>query len=75
MVWLASYATLLDRPVKMPPGKNSDESGKSSQRLDSMWNLKDEDACPRFCGRMISGVKIGPSSRLVKNSLATGIGL
>lgn len=60
-------STLLDRPVKIPENKIN-ETGKSVNDWISV-DLKDADRCPRYCGRMISGVKVGESPSWLKNSL------
>lgn len=60
-------STLLDRPVKIPEA-NIKEAGKSINDWIQV-ELKDSQSCPRFCGRMISGVKVGPSPSWLKNSL------
>lgn len=65
-------ATLLDRPVKMPE-VNIKEDGKSVDDWIQI-ELKDAEACPRFCGRMISGVTIKESPAWLKQSL-TNIGI
>jgi phenylalanyl-tRNA synthetase beta chain len=65
-------STLLDRPVTLPESELS-ESGKDVNQWMQV-ELKDSEACPRYCGRMISGVKIGPSPDWLKKSLAA-IGL
>ena len=60
-------SSLLDRPVK-PPEAQLKESGKD---IDSQIKveLKDSEACPRYCGRMLRGVKVGPSPSWLKNRL------
>ncbi len=65
-------STLLDRPVKLPEASIS-ESGKSVDEWIQI-ELKDDQGCPRFCGRMISGVKVGPSPTWLQNAL-TNIGV
>ncbi|MEM7647291.1 MAG: phenylalanine--tRNA ligase subunit beta, partial [Pseudomonadota bacterium] len=60
-------ATLLDRPVNLPQAKTP-ESGKSIHEWIQV-DLKDSESCPRFCGRMISGVKVGESPAWLKNAL------
>lgn len=60
-------STLLDRPVKLPD-VDIVETGKSVNDWIDV-ELKDEQACPRFCGRMIAGVKIGPSPEWLRKAL------
>jgi phenylalanyl-tRNA synthetase beta chain len=65
-------STLLDRPVKFPK-TNLNEAGKN---IDDWIQVKinDSEACPRYCGRLISGVKVGQSPSWLKKSLES-IGL
>ena len=65
-------STLLDLPVKMPVAEIKEE-GKSVNDWISV-ELKDSEGCPRYCGRMISGVKVGPSPDWLKSALKS-IGL
>ena len=65
-------STLLNRPVKLPEHKSSEE-GKNINDWISV-DLKDAKSCPRFCGRMISGVKVSESPSWLKNALQS-IGL
>ncbi len=60
-------ATLLDRPVQMPQAEIV-ETGKTVNDWIQI-DLKDTEACPRFCGRVISGVKVGPSPEWLKTAL------
>jgi phenylalanyl-tRNA synthetase beta chain len=55
---------LLDRPLKIhiPDFATSERSTKEQVRL----NVQDTEACPRYCGRFISGVKVGPSPEWLK---------
>ncbi|MBX2993435.1 MAG: phenylalanine--tRNA ligase subunit beta [Bdellovibrionaceae bacterium] len=50
---------LLDRPLKkhIPDFGTSERSTKEQVKL----SVQDAEACPRYCGRFISGVKVGPS--------------
>ena len=64
--------TLLDRPVRMPDWK-LEEGGKGIDQWIHV-EVKDAKACPRYCGRVISGVKVGPSPAWLKKAL-TSIGL
>ncbi|MCB0378357.1 MAG: phenylalanine--tRNA ligase subunit beta [Bdellovibrionales bacterium] len=65
-------STLLDRPVK----KTSPEIRESGKAIDD-WikvQLKDDQGCPRYCGRIISGVKVGPSPTWLQQRLqAVGV--
>ncbi len=65
-------STLLDRPVNFPE-VNISETGKSVNDWIHV-DLKDDEACPRFCGRMISGVQVGPSPSWLQKAL-TSIGV
>ncbi|MEM7645806.1 MAG: phenylalanine--tRNA ligase subunit beta [Pseudomonadota bacterium] len=65
-------STLLDRPVKMPEA-NIKETGKNVNDWIDV-QLKDNQGCPRYCGRVISGVKVGSSPAWLKNAIE-GIGL
>ena len=58
---------LLDRPLKraMPTFAVADRSTKSQVQLE----VKDAEACPRYCGRFISGVKIQASPDWLKKRL------
>ena len=60
-------STLLDRPVKLPESETR-ETGKSINDWIQV-ELKNSDLCPRYCGRMISGVKVGESPDWLKKSL------
>ncbi len=65
-------SSLLDRPLQKPQ-KNYEEQGKSINDWIHV-ELKDSDGCPRYCGKMISDVKVGPSPSWLKNALQS-IGL
>ncbi len=58
---------LLNKPVKQPEilSKFSQSSTKQKIKLEVL----NKDLCPRYCGRYISGVKIGPSPAWLKNRL------
>ena len=58
---------LLDRPLKRHIAKFEavDRSTKSQVQLE----VKDAGACPRYCGRFVSGVKIGSSPEWLKKRL------
>ena len=60
-------ATLLDRPVNLPDATL--DQGKKSVNDWIQVELKDSESCPRYCGRVISGVKVGESPAWLKNSL------
>ena len=65
-------STLLDRPIKKPES-SIQEVGKE---IGSWINvdLKDSEACPRFCGRMITKVKVKESPDWLKARLeAVGV--
>src|SRR5690606_15958624 len=65
-------STLLDRPIKNPEA-NLKESGKDINQWIKV-ELKDSEGCPRYCGKMISGVKVGESPDWLKKSLeAVGV--
>ncbi len=65
-------STLLDRPTQFPE-TSIEEKGKSVDEWIRV-EVKDTEACPRFCGRMISGVKVGPSPDWLQKAL-TAIGV
>lgn len=65
-------ATLLDRPLHLPAPQNP-ETGKAMEQQIQV-QLMDDQACPRYCGRMIRGVKVGPSPDWLKSRLES-IGL
>lgn len=58
---------LLDRPLKkpVPTFAVSDRSTKAQVQLD----VQAPEACPRYCGRFISGVKVGPSPDWLRQRL------
>lgn len=65
-------ATQLDQKVQLPEAPLS-EAGKDINGWIDV-ELKDSQDCPRYCGRMISGVKIGPSPDWLKKALdAVGV--
>ena len=65
-------STLLNRPVKTPKAEFN-ETGKDITDWIEV-GVKDTEACPRYCGRVISGVKIRPSPSWLKEALES-IGL
>jgi phenylalanyl-tRNA synthetase beta chain len=52
---------LLDRPLKMPETKIKKAAGAIKKSLDVQ--LKAPELCPRYTGRGVMGVKVGPSPR------------
>lgn len=60
---------LLDRPLKKNQNifKQSELSTKSKISL----NVLDSEACPRYSGRYIQSVKVGPTPALIKSRLET----
>lgn len=65
-------ACLTDRPLKKhaPVFPIADRSTKQQIALD----VQDSEACPRYCGRFVSGVKVGPSPDwLVKRLESVGL--
>ena len=60
-------STLLHRPVQLPE-ISFQEEGESTLSLIQV-EVKDSEACPRFCGRMIRGVKIAPSPPWLEKAL------
>ena len=65
-------SALLDRPVRMPKVEFNEAGKKVTDWIGV--EVKDTKACPRYCGRVISGVKIGPSPSWLKKALKS-IGL
>ena len=60
-------STLLDLQLNYPSVHLKEEGKKTDEWI--QVELKDAESCPRYCGRMISGVKVGPSPQWLKNSL------
>ena len=60
-------ATLLDRKIKKPAADIKE--GGSEISKDIKVELKDSKGCPRYCGRMIKGVKVGPSPGWLKSRI------
>ncbi|MCB9025329.1 MAG: phenylalanine--tRNA ligase subunit beta [Bdellovibrionaceae bacterium] len=60
-------SALLDRPLKFPETtlKTTDKTSSSLVKLE----LKNSEWCPRYAGRAIFGVKVGPSPVWLKQSL------
>ena len=65
-------STLLKRPIKTPKMDFHETQKEITDWIDV--EVKDSKACPRYCGRIISGVKIGPSPSWLKEALES-IGL
>jgi phenylalanyl-tRNA synthetase beta chain len=63
-------ATLIDRPLR-PPANQTTSSGELTQ---VQVMVEDAEACPRYCGRVVSGVKVGPSPDWLQRRLQS-IGL
>lgn len=65
-------AALTRRPMKMPEA-NLKETGKPIKELAKV-EVEDVEACPRYAGRVITGVKVGPSPQWLQRKLhAVGI--
>lgn len=60
-------ACLLKREIKKPEIKFS--TGKVSTKAKLKLDVKATDLCPRYVGRFISGVKVGPSPLWLKQRL------
>ncbi len=58
---------LLDKPVK--PAEVLTKFSKSSTKDKMKLEVLDIELCPRYCGRYISGVKVGPSPAWLKARL------
>ena len=58
---------VVGREVKFP-SKPLDETGGST-RAQMKLELRDSELCPRYCGRGVKGVKIGPSPAWLKSRL------
>ena len=54
------------KPLPKPKTKPGDRQAKSDFKLE----IKDLDLCPCYLGRIVKGVKIGPSPEWLKNRLA-----
>ena len=65
-------STLLDRPIKVPNAEIKEGEKEISHWIDVQ--LIGDKACPRYCGRMICGVKVGESPEWLKSRLeAVGV--
>ncbi len=60
---------LLNRPVKTPEVLTKFSTGSTKEKI--KLEVLNSDLCPRYCGRYISGVKIGPSPDWLKKKLET----
>ncbi|MFK8136749.1 MAG: phenylalanine--tRNA ligase subunit beta [Bdellovibrionales bacterium] len=60
-------ATLLKRELKKP--KIELEFSSDSTKSKISLNVKEKERCPRYAGRYISGVKVGPSPTWLKTRL------
>jgi phenylalanyl-tRNA synthetase beta chain len=58
---------LLDRKMSLPDAKLKLGSRKTKEHIDV--KLNEEELCPRYCGRSIFAVKVGPSPDWLKNRL------
>ncbi|MCB0357927.1 MAG: phenylalanine--tRNA ligase subunit beta, partial [Bdellovibrionales bacterium] len=60
-------SALLDRPLKMPDTSVKSNNKKTASLIE--LNLQASDLCPRYAGRAIFNVKVGPSPKWLKQSL------
>lgn len=58
---------LLNKPVKKPELASTFSSLSTKQKI--KLEVNNTDLCPRYCGRYISGVKVGPSPEWLKTRL------
>ncbi len=58
---------LLDRPLKVLPTFHQDSGAQSNPKVEV--ELKDSKLCTRYAGRMIEGVKVGPSPAWLRRRL------
>lgn len=58
---------LLNKPVKSPETLTKFASASTKQKF--KLEVLNQELCPRYCGRYISGVKIGPSPDWLKKRL------
>ena len=58
---------LLERPLKTPQVKL--KTGKAFTKSNFKLQVKDSERCPRYAGRAISGVQVGPSPRWLIQAL------
>ncbi|WAC12920.1 phenylalanine--tRNA ligase subunit beta [Dyadobacter pollutisoli] len=59
---------VLGRPVTLP---SVEEFAVASQQLPITVEVKNQDACPRYTGLTISGIKVGESPQWLKDRLQT----
>jgi phenylalanyl-tRNA synthetase beta chain len=52
-------ATMLGKPLKSPAWPLVEDSVRTADLIDVQ--VPDEDLCPRYCGLIVRGVKVGPS--------------
>lgn len=60
-------SALLSRPLKAPALKKNYNGGKTIDKISV--EVLDAKACPRYMGRSISGIKVGPSPEWLKKRL------
>ena len=63
-------AALLETPLRIPEIPLT-ESGKPAAELSSV-TIEDPDLCPRYIGRVLTGVKVGPSPLWMCRRLISG---
>ena len=61
------FSTLLNRPLKTPKRDFKETEKKITDWIEI--EVKDTNSCPRYCGRVISGVKVKPSPPWLKEAL------
>ena len=67
-------ACLLDRPLKNPSSKMTSNISETAPSIKLNLTVKDNTACRRYCGRLITGVSIAPSPDwLTKRLEAVGL--
>jgi phenylalanyl-tRNA synthetase beta chain len=54
-------AALTGTTVKFPAGATGSRESSSSVQHDFDVNIESADDCPRYCGQVVSGVKVAPS--------------
>ncbi|MGI5898838.1 MAG: phenylalanine--tRNA ligase subunit beta [Christensenellales bacterium] len=65
-------SAILNIPMKKAYEKAGEGSGSLHERISV--TVENEELCPRFCGRMVKNVKIGPSPMWMRSALnAVGI--
>lgn len=63
---------LLEKKLTLPEAKIKVGTKKTKEHIDV--SVKDDKQCPRYCGRSLFGVKVGPSPEWLKQRL-TSIGV